>query len=133
LNPFGENKRKCVFNLHRIPTGSPIIITEGVFSAMAAGNSAVATYGKYVSDIQLRQILNKKPSVIYVALDPDALKEATELCERILKKSPNTPVHLVNMPDGKDPSDLEHASFMQILLQSYRYTKASNLLLSIFS
>lgn len=131
LNPFGENKRKCVFNLNRIPPSVPIIITEGVFSSMSAGSNAVATYGKYVTDTQLTQILNKKPSSIYVSLDPDAYKEAVALCDRIERIVPNLPLYLVDLPEGTDPSDLGHSLYMKFLLASPRYTKSANLIADI--
>lgn len=131
LNPFGENKSKSVFNLHNIDKGKPVIITEGVFSALSAGPSAVATYGKYVSDIQLKRILNNKPREIYVALDSDAYPEAVKLCHRIKRWSPYTIVKLVRMPDGVDPSDTGFVEFMKILKKSELFDKSSNLILEI--
>lgn len=105
LNPVGNNKSHVVFNLHRIPSNYPIIITEGVFSCISAGYNAVATYGKAVSDQQIDMILQKNPSKIYVSLDPDAIEFAKELCERILHRK-NLPVYLVKLPMGEDPNSL---------------------------
>lgn len=135
LNPYGENKSRAVFNLHRIPKGSPIIICEGVFTAMSAGLNAVATYGKTVSDIQLTKILNNEPESIYVNLDSDARAEAIKLCRRIRRRGYDGKLYITSMPEGKDASDLGHARFMQLLSQSEEFDenmmKIKNILMSL--
>lgn len=128
LNQRGSNRRKTVFNLFRIPMYSDIIITEGCFSAISAGSNAVATYGKYVTDIQLRKILNKQPKRIYVSLDPDADKDAIELCNRILKFG-NFKVYKVDMPKGEDPNSLGHEKYMYYLYKAIPYNNKINFLL----
>lgn len=115
LNPVGNNKSEVVFNLHNIPKGYPIIITEGVFSSISAGYNAVATYGKAVSDDQIDMILMNKPKYLYVSLDPDAIKFAIELCERIRAKDSQVPVYLVNMPMGEDPNSLGYSKYKECL------------------
>ena len=120
MNPFGNNRRESVFNLHRVPEGVPIIITEGCITSISAGRNAVATYGKYVTDIQLRKILSNRPSMIYVALDPDALSTAEELCKRISAVS-CIPVNLVILPEGEDANSLGHVEFMKYVAESKRW------------
>lgn len=120
LNPRGENRRSSVFNLHRIKDGDPIIITEGCFTSMSAGRNSVATYGKYITSIQLTKILAKNPSLIYVALDPDALDAARKICHRIYQ-STDIPLKLVILPDGEDANSLGHEKFMSYLRRSIDY------------
>lgn len=117
VNPAGDNRRRSVFNLHRIEKGSPIVITEGCITSMSAGSNAVATYGKYVTDIQLKRILGKRPSLVYVALDPDALDVAEELCKRISRLD-TVPIKLVVLPDGEDANSLGHLEFMRYVDQA---------------
>jgi len=120
--PVNAPRGKAVFNLHRIKLGSPIIITEGVFSAISAGKNAVATYGKYVSDYQMKLILGNKPSTVFVCLDTDAFDTATKLCDRILSQS-RVEVRLVELPEDQDPSDLGHEKFLDYLSNSKPYSK----------
>lgn len=120
LNPYGNNRRTSVFNLHRIRQHSYIIITEGCFTSMSAGINSVATYGKYVTDCQINKILSKEPSALLVALDPDARKDAFELCRR-LKRITATPVYLVDVPEGEDANSLGHGRFMSYVKEAQLY------------
>lgn len=120
LNPPGANKSHCVFNLHRIPDGSPVVVCEGVFSAMSAGSSAVAIYGKAISDRQLSMILSKSPAAVYVCLDPDARREALALCYRLVRTT-SAPVFDIRLPDGHDPNSLGHETFMGYLGAARRF------------
>jgi DNA primase len=120
LNPFGENRSKVVFNLHRIKNGQPIIISEGCITSISAGLNSVATYGKYVSDYQLNQILSKNPSCIYVGLDPDAYSTAVELCRRIKRRS-SVDVYMIRLPDGEDANSLGHQKYMYYLGKSRKF------------
>lgn len=124
LNPPGRNKANVVFNLHRISPNSPIIVVEGVMTAMAAGKNAVCTYGKEVSDVQICQILNKNPSCLYMNLDPDAYDVMLELCKRIRKMS-RVPIKIVRFmkSDGEhaDASDIGHSRYMKYLVNAIPY------------
>lgn len=120
LNPPGADKNKVVFNLHRIPKGSPIILCEGVFSAISAGRNAVAIYGKTISRDQLSMILSNSPSKLYVCLDPDARREALSLCHRLCRTSA-VPVYNVELPEGHDPNSLGHGAFMRYLVSTERF------------
>ena len=118
LNPFGNNRRKVVFNLHRIKDNQPIIVTEGCFTAISAGLNAVATYGKLVTNIQLNQILAKKPSRLYINLDPDAYYSDTlKLCSRINRLVPDLPLYIVRFKK----EDGEHADASDISKEKYFY------------
>lgn len=120
LNPTGESKKNTVFNLHRIKKGDPIIITEGCFTAISAGRNAVATYGKQVSNEQIKKILANEPSMIIVALDPDAIDDAEKLCKRLYSKT-GTMIRLVQLPMGEDANSLGHKEFMKYVSESVIY------------
>lgn len=126
LNPFGANRRKVVFNLHRIKENQPIIITEGCFTAISAGLNAVATYGKLVTNDQINQILAKKPSRLYINLDPDAYYSDTlKLCSRINKRLPELPLYIVrfNKEEGEhvDASDMTKEKYLYYLKRARLY------------
>ena len=121
-NPSNSKSSEVVFNLHRIKDNpDKVIICEGVISAISAGRDAVALYGKYASDEQIKQIIDKKPDRVYVALDGDARKESKDLCSRI-KKLYKGEVYCVLLPDEKDPNDLGHQKFQEYLQEeSFEY------------
>lgn len=112
LNPVGVSKVDYVFGLQQARQYDTVIITEGVFSAIAAGPNAVATFGKAVSDNQCRMIEDAGFSRIVVALDGDARKEAIKLALRFTSRGFAT--YLVNMPKDQDPdSDVDFKSRVQ--------------------
>lgn len=105
LNPKGLSKVDFVFGLQQAKSFDTVIITEGVFSAIAAGPNAVATFGKAVSASQRQQIADANFKRIVVALDGDARKEAVELSVWFSSRGHET--YLVDMPRDQDPdSDL---------------------------
>lgn len=119
-NPPDSARRLIVFNLHRIPKGEPITIAEGTISAIFTGRNGVCTYGKYVTDHQMRAILNNKPRELYIALDPDAQSQAIELCSKLVSIS-DIPIYLVQMPDETDPADLGYGGFQEYRRSAQRY------------
>lgn len=130
LNPPGADKNKIVFNLHRIDKETPIIICEGVFSAITAGRNAVAIYGKTISQTQLTMILSNEPSKIYVCLDPDARKEAIALCYKLTKVA-SVPIYDIVMPTGHDPNSLGHNKFMEILVHTRQFDPIERQILAL--
>lgn len=129
LNPVGNNKSNIVFNLHTIPNRVPVIITEGVFSCISAGPNAVATYGKAVSDEQIKLIIDKEPSSIYVSLDPDAYDNfSVKLCKRIHKVDSRIPLYLIKLPDGEDPNSLGTEVYYNYVRNAQKYDPMISLL-----
>lgn len=122
-NAPGETRRGSVFNLERVQaSGSDhVIITEGVFDAMAAGRRAVALYGKMCTSLQLSRLVNGGFSRYYVALDPDAPAENLDLCHRLYSWLPNPDVRLVRLPVGQDPSDLGREEFTKRVFAAEPY------------
>ena len=130
LNPPGADKSEIVFNLHRIEKGSPIIVCEGVFSAISAGRNAVAIYGKTISQSQLSLILSNEPSRIYVCLDPDARREAISLCYKLTRVA-SVPIFDIVMPTGHDPNSLGHNEFMDILVRTRQFDPVERQLMAM--
>ena len=100
------------------------ITDEGAINSIIAGDDSVATFGKYVSDDQLNMILKKEPEKIYVSLDTDAREQAEKLCSRIVELT-SSEVYLVELPEGKDASDLGRAQYQYYLNTAKRYKTSS--------
>lgn len=114
LNPQVDRRFHVGF-LNQAISASPdhVIICEGVFSAVSAGRDAVASYGKLVTDDQLRRIWDSGVRKITLALDGDAWKETLDTARRGLKIG--FEVRVVPLPRDKDPDDLGRPAFRSLL------------------
>lgn len=117
LNPVGVAKT-CVFNLNNVPPGSPLIICEGVFSAITAHQWAVALFGKVATPSQLYDLLQFETSMYFVALDGDAQnKEAVELASSLSLSG--RPVRIIRLPDGEDPDSIGAGNLWKLPIDDY--------------
>lgn len=119
INPE-RSRRSQIFNLHRAINYQYCIITEGVFSAIAAGDNAVATYGKMISSAQVYKLADAGFSRYYVALDNDAMEESIDLCRSL--DSLGKEVWFVPLPTGQDPDSV--SDFTECLRSSRKFTIA---------
>lgn len=127
-----HSKNDVIFNLNRAKLTGTIVIFEGVFNALMAGQSGVATFGKMVTDDQLdrlRDIALDKPETNFVVfLDSDARKQASQLAERIHRFSNN--VYIVDSPYGdKDANDLGREITAELIREAKPYTDSNDLAL----
>jgi hypothetical protein len=118
----GADKREIVFNLFRIRPGSPIIVTEGVFSAISAGINGVCTFGKILSNSQGHQILAKNPRTIYMAFDSDAKDQLDKSIAYFISRG-HEDVRAIYLPENQDPSDLGHKQFMDFVKSAVRFKR----------
>ena len=114
MNPHASKKSGIVFNLHNIIEGSDVYVVEGVITAIHAGRDAVAVYGCHPSDVQLQNILSKKPKNIYCVLDNDEAGRPgnEDMAKRLSAKSVGN-VYIVYMPEGKDAADIGEVRFKE--------------------
>lgn len=98
-----------------------LVVVEGPISAISAGRDAVATYGKGFSDEQVRLMRNMRLERIFVALDPDAKRDALHLASALCNFVPE--VYLVNLPPREDPNSLGTEKFRAQLQEAYRYDR----------
>lgn len=101
-------KSDCLFNIHKIEKNSHITLCEGIFNAITAGRSAVASYGRSLSNEQLKLLLNCEPSLITIAYDPDlpGVTGAVDALEKLAKSDYSGKVDYVLLPKGTDINDL---------------------------
>jgi len=114
-----------IYNLGRfIEAGfKSLVIVEGPVSAISAGRDAVATYGKGFSDDQVEILKSLPLNRIFIALDPDAKKDALRLAEKLDERVPE--IFLVPVPVGMDPNSLGRKPFRSLLRErSMRYQRS---------
>lgn len=108
----GENRP--VWGLDDIPDGEPISLAEGIFSA-ACVPFGVAILGTSLGEVQMMQVLAKKPRRIYVVLDgePQAQQFAAGI-SMALRQEYAGEVCRVELPAKKDPNDVGAAGMVRI-------------------
>jgi hypothetical protein len=90
-----------VFHLAAAMTYNEVVITEGVFSAIAVGDDAVGTYGKNITDVQIMMLVKASFDQYIIALDGDARKDAVQLAQALVARRCN--VSLVEFDYDEDP------------------------------
>jgi len=135
LNPEYCHKTNSVFNLHNQTVRGDLIVVEGVITAIAAGRNAVAVYGCHPSEIQLQQILLKRPKSIICCLDGDSAgKEPNRKMAEVFAKNSDVKVYLVEMPEKEDAASmgrekyLDYISKNKVLYSQSVYTEIELLL-----
>ena len=114
LNPPAD--RDLVFNELNIDWDEPVVLVEGVFDAIAAGNNAIPILGSTLREgSRLFQAIAIHDTPVYMALDHDAEKKAEWIIKSMLKY--DLEVHKVPI-DEADVSEMGGEEFRERLLSS---------------
>ena len=107
------------FELH-INWDLPIVLVEGAFDAIAIKRNAIPLFGKTISNILKKRIVEKQVKTIYICLDQDARKQALDTAEYFIANGID--VYLVDLI-GKDPSELGFKIVKQLIDETPRLTE----------
>jgi DNA primase len=114
LNPPAD--RDLVFNELNIDWDEPVILVEGVFDAIAAGNNAIPILGSTLREkSRLFQAIAIHDTPVYMALDYDAEKKAEWIIKSMLKY--DLEVHKVPIDDA-DVSEMGGEEFRERLVSA---------------
>lgn len=97
-----------VFFESNINWNLPITLCEGVFDAIAIKRNAVPLLGKFMQPALKKKLLQSSVQDIYIALDPDAKKEAYKLSEELTRMGKT--VQMIDIQEG-DPSSIGFKNF----------------------
>ena len=104
--------RNIIFNELNIDWDSDVVLVEGVFDAIFAGN-AVALLGSTLrEESRLFQHIIKNDSSVFIALDPDAEKKAMKIARTLLKY--DVEVWKVDIPEGSDVASIGASEFQKL-------------------
>lgn len=125
-----HSKNDVIFNLNNARSTGTVIIFEGVFNAITAGISGVATFGKMVTDAQidrLKEVYKDYPETRFVIfLDSDARRQEVDLARRLSAFTDK--VYLVDSPYGnKDANDLGRALTLDLVSKARPYSETTEL------
>jgi DNA primase len=104
-NPDQSHSSGQVFHLAAAMAYTEVVITEGVFSAMAVGDDAIGTYGKNVTNIQIAMLVRAGFDKYIVALDGDARKDAVVLAQALHER--RCSVKMVEFEHDEDPDSCQ--------------------------
>lgn len=106
--------RDIVFNELSIDWDEPLILVEGVFDAIVAGENAVPILGSTLrSDSLLFQAIAAHDTPVYIALDPDAEKKAKWIIKSLLQY--DVEVFKVPIDDYEDIGSMSPRTFKEKL------------------
>jgi len=103
----GMDRRSRFYGDHLIDSaGTPLVVVEGVFDALALWPNAVACLGKPTpAHVGRLSLVNHRPVV--VVLDGDAWREGVALAERL--RFDGVRAFGVKLPPGSDPASLSRS------------------------
>jgi hypothetical protein len=73
-----------IFNEYLIKWDKPVILVEGVFDAIKAGNNAIPMLGSWIDEghFLFKKIVNEKTPVT-LGLDPDAIEKTMKIAKNL--------------------------------------------------
>lgn len=120
FNPKGEGRKWSIFNLQNAIQSDTVIVTEGVFSSIAAGRNAVATFGKLVTTTQVDLLVASAAGrEIVVCMDADAHPQGVNLAARLADLGMKA--SFVLLPGDHDPATLSRTELDYFLKHRYPY------------
>ena len=108
-------KANLIFRVWDLDVANPVVICEGMISAIVAGN-AVATLGVLYSRSQVESILSLGASSYLVAFDGDEVARSEQLALDLAARGRDARV--VVMPPGHDPASLGRETFRRMAMCS---------------
>lgn len=112
INPPGSHKSFAVWNIQEVKNNSIVIITEGVFSGIAANRNtpesvtAVSVFGKVLSDSQAKLISSKEPKEVVLGFDGDVSQHEISNNYQLLRKYYQGKISVIQLMDGEDPDNI---------------------------
>ena len=102
--------KNIVFNHLNVDWDNEVVLVEGVFDAIVAGDNAIPILGSNLrEDGKLFQEVVKNRSIVYLALDPDMEKKTRRLIKKLL--SYNIKVYKINILPYADVGEMTKEEF----------------------
>jgi len=109
-------RKDIIFNEHLIEWDKQVVLVEGVFDAIKAGENSIPIFGKFMPKSLKIKIKENNVKRVNIVLDNDAKNEAVKLCEYL--QSENIDVRIIEMNDDEDPSTLGHKKINDLISKS---------------
>jgi DNA primase len=113
-NPPTDAKSAIGLELY-INWDAPIILIEGMFDALTVKRNVIPLFGKIIHEKLMKKLVRSSVNRIYIALDPDAIKNALKYAEELMAYGKE--VYLVEL-DGKDANEIGFERFLNCIEQA---------------
>lgn len=129
INPQGSHKSFAVWNIQNVKPEGKVVITEGVFSGIAANRNtpedatAVSVFGKVISDSQAKLIASKNPVEISMSFDGDVSNDEVYENYKTLRKYYNGVVSVIQLTGEEDPDNMKPAAYSDRYKNRKKYNK----------
>ena len=109
LNPE-VSKNEIIFNELYVDFTKPLVLVEGVFDAIVAGENSIPILGSTLKEnCRLFQKIIENNSVVYMALDPDATYKTNSIIEKFLRYG--VKVYIIDISGFKDVGEMTKEEF----------------------
>ena len=109
LNPEVP-KNEIIFNELYIDFKKPIVLVEGAFDAIVAGENSIPVLGSTLKEnTRLFQKIIENNSTVYMALDPDATRKTNAIIEKLLRYG--IKVYTIDISGFKDVGEMTKEEF----------------------
>jgi transcription elongation factor Elf1 len=130
------SKQNTVFNLNNLQNADKIVVHEGVFDSIMTPGCGVATFGKKVTEEQVKLILKvaqKYKLPIYLYLDTDAWKEMITTADMIRSMDPNQVVYYVYSGSDLDANKLGFERVQELIDNAFLADSAGEMKLRMLN
>jgi DNA primase len=110
-NPPTDAKSVIGWELY-INWDAPIILVEGMFDALTIKRNVIPLFGKIIHEKLMKKLVASSVNRIYIALDPDAIKNALKYCEQLMAYGKE--IYLVELT-GKDANEIGFEQFLNTI------------------
>lgn len=124
-NPKGASK-DLIFNHLYVDWKNPVHIVEGVFDAITAGNAVPLLQCSLNENSKIFQEITKHDTPVYVALDPEAEKEAMMLIKKLIEY--DVECYKVDVSGDKDLGDMTKEEYRTLVANAELMSPSSYLM-----
>lgn len=118
--PGEYSKENTVFNLNNTDKAKLIFVHEGVFNSFMTPPGGIATFGKQITEEQVRLILEATPGKpIYLMLDSDAWEQMIKTADKIHAIEPDRLVYYTYSGLEEDVNDLGYEGTVKLLSTAF--------------
>ena len=109
LNPEVP-KNEIIFNELYVDFTKPVVLVEGVFDALVAGENSIPILGSTLTEnCRLFQKIIENNSTVYMALDPDATHKTNSIIGKLLRYG--IKVYIIDVSEFKDVGEMTKEEF----------------------
>lgn len=126
---YPETSKDFIPNEMYLNMTEPLVICEGIFDAISIKRNAVPLLGKVIQPELMKKLIASDCKKVYLALDPDAVKEFVKYAELLLNEGKQ--VYTIDFQGYKDANEMGFELFTKTIQKAEKLTMSKLLKLKI--